>query len=161
MKNGGGLPLFTWLRSRRVLKGQSKIEDLLAHPFGNQYQPKDVTREVMHRILRDKPMHVVDACKIQDKLQGRYNSRQDLFTKHSIVGMVQADRSEKRWHKFLFTSTYALRNDNGANAVRARDNAISKLGKKTKKELEANDEMRTLFYLTNELKGLLNDTRVW
>ena len=147
------LPLFTWLRSRHPNKDGSKIFALLDHPFGNSYQPKDVTRQVMHRILRDRPMHVVDACELQNRLHGRYNSRLDVFSRNHMYGMVKADTTEKRFHKFIFN--YATYDEKKHNAVSEREIAIDKLGKKKKKELEANKELRTLFYLTNELKGLL------
>lgn len=153
------MPLFTWLRSRRVPKGKSKIEDLLRHPFGNAWQPKDITHAVLYRIVRDKPMHVVDACELQDKLHRRYNSRCDYVSRWEMFGMIQADRECKCGERFIVN--HAFNRDHHKNAIIERENAIKRLGKKKAKELELNEEMRVLFYLMNELKGLLNETRVW
>jgi hypothetical protein len=154
--NINGFPLFTWLKAIRVQKGQSKMFALLNNPylFGHIFRPKDVTYDVLCRIVRDRPMHVVDACKLQQTLHARYGSRTDAVSKHEMFGMVGAGGSGKRRDRLVFNSIYESETKCKA-AVRARRNAIEKLSKKKAKELESNSELRTIFYLTNELKGLL------
>jgi hypothetical protein len=76
-----------------------------------------------------------------------------------MVGMVSAGGSGERRDQLVFTSIYESTSETSETklkaAVRARRNAIEKLSKKKAKELESNSELRTIFYLTNELKGLL------
>jgi len=159
--NINGFPLFTWLKSVRVQKGQSKMFTLLNNPyvFGHCWKPKDVTYKVLCRIVRDRPMHVVDACKLQQKLHVRYGSRTDAVCEYGMFGMVSAGGSGKRRDQLVFNSIYETKSEASETkykaAVRARRNAIEKLSKKKAKELESNSELRTIFYLTNELKGLL------
>jgi hypothetical protein len=159
--NINGFPLFTWLKIIRVQKGQSKMFALLNNPylFGHILRPKDVTYDVLCRIVRDRPMHVVDACRLQQTLHARYGSRTDAVSEYGMFGMVSAGGSGKRRDQLVFNSIYESKSETSEAkckaAVRARRNAIEKLSKKKAKELESNSELRTIFYLTNELKGLL------
>lgn len=153
-------PLFTWLKSVRINSSGSKIISLLdgSHTY-NDWEPKDITYAVFHRIVRDRPMHVMEACDLQNRLHQRYGSRRDFVNRYSCFGMIQADRSVEPGFTKLALN-YAVHGSSLRSAVFSRENAIRKLGKRKAKELESNKEMRVLFYLTNELKGVLSETRL-